>query len=177
MLIADVAVPVPLGHPFSYEVPADLRNRVGPGKRVLCAFGPRSALGVVLEVGEREIDFDRSKLKPIAAVIDEEPVLPAELLVFLRELSAYYLAPIGEVLRMALPLLERRQATALRESGAGAKLLARVVASRTESVVRRRAGADIAGRKISRRGLEVLEALSPPLPERPLRPIGSDYRL
>ena len=81
MLIADVAVPVPLGHPFSYEVPADLRHRVGPGKRVLCAFGPRSALGVVLDVGEREIDFDPSKLKPIAAVIDEEPVLPAELLV------------------------------------------------------------------------------------------------
>jgi primosomal protein N' (replication factor Y) len=160
VLIADVAVPVPLGHPFSYEVPAELKNRVSPGKRVLCVFGRRAALGVVLDVAEREIDFDPSKLRPISAVIDEEPVLPAELLVFLRELSAYYLAPIGEVLRMALPLLERKQVSALRE-GAGAKLKTRVVASRTETVVRRRVvPGEAAGRKISRRGLEVLEALS-----------------
>jgi primosomal protein N' (replication factor Y) len=174
VLIADVAVPVPLGHPFSYEVPAELRDKVGPGKRVLCAFGPRTALGVVLEVSEREIDFDPKKLRPIAAVIDDEPVLPAELLVFLRELAAYYLAPIGEVLRMALPLLERKQVSAIR--GMGAKVATRAVASRRETFARRREerregdgakvepGANVepegGGVKVGRRGAEVLAYLA-----------------
>src|SRR5258706_7691735 len=113
MLIADVAVPVPLGRPFSYAVPATLDGRLLAGMRVLCQFGPRKTLGVVLEISDREPAFDRAKLKPISAVVDEEPVLLPELLGFLRELSAYYFAPIGEVLRMALPALERTQLRAL----------------------------------------------------------------
>jgi primosomal protein N' (replication factor Y) len=161
VLIADVAVPVPLGHPFSYGVPPELVNKVGPGKRVLCTFGARSALGVVLEVADREIDFDPRKLKQISAVIDEEPVLPSELLNFLRELSAYYMSPIGEVLRMALPALERRQMSALREKTDGAKLSGRTVSNRTMTIVRKREaepGAVIP--KLGPRAREILDHLS-----------------
>ena len=159
MLIADVAVPVPLGHPFSYEVPAGLAARVSPGKRVLCAFGPRAALGVVLSVAEREVDFDPRKLKPIATVIDDEPVLPAELLDFLRELAAYYMAPIGEVLRLALPPLERKQMSALREKSEGKKLVLRTVGGRMLTVVRRTAVSS-SGIKLGRRSQEILDLLS-----------------
>ena len=62
-----------------------------------------------------EPKFDRKKLRPIAAIVDDVPVLPLELLAFLRELASYYLSPIGEVLRMALPALERTQVRALLE--------------------------------------------------------------
>src|SRR5215471_17800285 len=127
MLLADVAVPVPLGRPFSYEVPAAMQGRVLAGMRVLCQFGPKKTLGVVLEVSDREPSFDKSKLKPIAAVVDDEPVLFPELLGFLRELAAYYLAPIGEVLRMALPALERTQVRALQEQVTAPALKARTV--------------------------------------------------
>src|SRR5262245_13105199 len=115
MLLADVAVPVPLGRPFSYEVPAALEGRLSAGMRVLCEFGPKKTLGVVLDVSNREPSFDKKKIKPIAALVDDEPVLFPELLGFLRELAAYYLAPIGEVLRMALPALERSQVRALQD--------------------------------------------------------------
>ena len=96
-LLADVAVPVPLTHSLTYEVPPSLAGAVRPGARVVCGLGSRRVLGVVLAAGEREAPAG-VKLKPIHALIDPEPVLPHELLHFLQELSAYYFAPIGEVL-------------------------------------------------------------------------------
>jgi primosomal protein N' (replication factor Y) len=108
-LHAEVAVPVPLGRAFSYRVPDGLAGRVKPGARVLCQFGARRVLGIVLTVGDGPLDFPESKLKPLGAVVDLEPVLPAELLAFLVELSNYYLSPIGEVMRLAVPAVERTQ--------------------------------------------------------------------
>jgi primosomal protein N' (replication factor Y) len=106
-LHALVAVPVPLGQAFTYGVPLELAPRVVPGARVVCEFGRRRVLGVVLEVGDGPLGFDEKKLKPIGAIVDSEPVLTPELLAFLMELARYYLAPIGEVMRLALPAVER----------------------------------------------------------------------
>jgi primosomal protein N' (replication factor Y) (superfamily II helicase) len=143
-LVADVAIPVPLAHAFSYEVPAEFAGEVRPGARVLCEFGRRKLVGVVLAVAEREPPPPRrppsaataasaepmlpslealaeapraSALKKITALVDADPVLPEELLGFLRKLAEYYFAPIGEVLRLALPALERDQVLALSAAG------------------------------------------------------------
>ncbi len=112
MLLARVAVPVPLGQAFSYAVPPELAS-VTPGARVLCDFGRRRVLGVVLDVGEREPDVAVERIKPLRALVDAEPALPAELLAFLLELARYYLAPIGEVMRLALPAVERSLAESI----------------------------------------------------------------
>jgi len=133
-LLADVAMPVPLSQPFTYAVPAGLAASVRPGARVLCEFGRRKLVGVVLGVADRPftpppsaalslqptllgISPEEPQYKPIVAVVDAEPVLPGELLGFLQRLSDYYLAPIGEVLRLSLPVLERDQVRALKEKG------------------------------------------------------------
>ncbi|WP_437587768.1 replication restart helicase PriA [Sorangium sp. So ce1000] len=116
-LLADVAVPVPLSQAFTYEVPALLAGEVRPGARVLCEFHRRKLLGVVLAVSERSAAIDPSKIKPLTALVDARPALPAELLAFLQELAAYYFAPIGEVLRLALPAIEREQVRALKAQG------------------------------------------------------------
>ncbi|WP_437673064.1 replication restart helicase PriA [Sorangium sp. So ce131] len=116
-LLADVAVPVPLSQAFTYEVPAALADGVRPGARVLCDFHRRKLLGVVLAVSERSAAIDPAKIKPLAALVDARPALPAELLSFLQELAAYYFAPIGEVLRLALPAIEREQVRALKAQG------------------------------------------------------------
>lgn len=116
-----VAVPVPLGQAFSYSVPESLRSKVCAGARVLCEFGRRKVLGVVLDVSETAPSgVPVEKLKPVVALLDEEPAIPRELLTFLVALSGYYVAPIGEVLRMALPAVEREQAV---DSGAQQALL------------------------------------------------------
>jgi primosomal protein N' (replication factor Y) (superfamily II helicase) len=132
VLLAKIAVPVPLGQAFTYAVQAELAERVQRGSRVLCEFGRRKVLGVVLDVSDREPDVPLDKLKPISALVDAEPVLPVELLDFLQELSRYYLAPIGEVIQLALPAVERSAAEAI---GGQESLPARVV-GRMVQVVR-----------------------------------------
>ena len=137
-LLADVAVPVPLAHAFTYAVPAELAARAVPGARVLCSFGRRQAIGVVLSVSEREVPAHIKRLLPIVSVLDDEPVLPAEVVRFLGELASYYFAPIGEVLRLALPAIEREKARALEAEGASPSALARTkqVGGRMVQVVR-----------------------------------------
>lgn len=115
-LLADVAVPVPLTQSFTYEVPPLLAGSVKPGARVVCELGRRRVIGVVLGASERERPAGVT-LKPIGAIVDPEPALPEELLSFLQELSAYYFAPIGEVLRLALPAIEREQVRAIQAQG------------------------------------------------------------
>ncbi len=113
--LAEVGVLAPLAHSLSYLIPSSMQLQ--PGVRVLCELGRRKVLGIVLAVGSSEPAFDPSRLKPIAAQIDTEPVLSEELLGFLRELARYYFAPIGEVLRLALPAVERQRLRALERQG------------------------------------------------------------
>ncbi len=113
MLLADVALPVPLARVFSYEVPEALSARAVVGARVMCAFGSRRLVGAVLARRDAE---PPPGVKALLAVVDEdEPALPEDLLAFLRDVSAYYLAPIGEVVRLALPPVERVTARELTE--------------------------------------------------------------
>ncbi|HYO94694.1 MAG TPA: primosomal protein N' [Polyangiaceae bacterium] len=127
MLFARVAVPVPLGQAFTYTVTEELAGQVRRGARVLCEFGRRNVLGVVLEVGSAPPDVALEKLKPLRAVVDAEPVLSEELLGFLQELARYYLAPIGEVVQLALPAVERTRARALGAAGGGGRMVGRSV--------------------------------------------------
>jgi primosomal protein N' (replication factor Y) len=162
-LHAEVAVPVPLGRAFSYSVPADLAERVQPGARVLCQFGARRVLGIVLSVGDGPLDFPESKLKPLGAVVDSEPVLPHELLAFLVELSNYYMSPVGEVMRLAVPAVERTQvedqATLSLIEEAGAVAVGRLV--QVASLVDGAARPD----KLRGNAAAVLDALSEAAPE------------
>ncbi|MBI5535899.1 MAG: primosomal protein N' [Deltaproteobacteria bacterium] len=117
MLHCEVAVPVPLSHPFTYSIPERLAGIVVPGVRVACEFGRAHKLAVVLSVSDGPVPMAESRLKPILSVLDTAPSVPAELLGFLRELASYYLAPIGEVLRLAMPALERAALRELQSQG------------------------------------------------------------
>jgi primosomal protein N' (replication factor Y) len=114
---ARVAVPVPLGRSFTYRVPDALAAEVCRGARVLVDFHGRRVLGVVVSSDEPEPELPPDKIKPIEAVVDREPVLPLELLAFLEELARYYFAPIGEVLRLAVPAVERSARERLDQAG------------------------------------------------------------
>lgn len=136
MLLADVAVPAPLGRALSYAVPDELAPLIAPGTRVLCELGRRRVLAVVLEVADREPSIDAAKIKPITAIVDQQPAIGAELLSFLRELAAYYFAPIGAVLKLALPAIERAQARDLETLGLLEGMKVATVGGRLTSVVR-----------------------------------------
>jgi primosomal protein N' (replication factor Y) len=97
---ADVAVPVPLRRAFTYRVPDDLRAGIHEGSLVKVPFGRRTAAGFV--VGFRA-KTELKLVKDIASVEDPELSLPADVLSLCRWVADYYLAPLGEVLRAALP--------------------------------------------------------------------------
>ena len=121
-LYARVALPIPLGQAFTYRVVEGMP--VIPGGRVLVELGRRKCLGVIIDVqGDPPEGFPIEKIKPILHVLDETKALPDELRAFLLELARYYIAPIGEVFRLALPALERATAEEL-EKAAGKKLKA-----------------------------------------------------
>ncbi|MGH9394222.1 MAG: replication restart helicase PriA, partial [Terriglobales bacterium] len=99
---ADVVLPVPLDQAFTYGVPEGAPPQ--PGARVLVPWRGRQLTGVALRLrADLPPGVDAAKLKPIAAVLDAEPLLDAAMLELVGWAATYYQAPIGEVMRCALP--------------------------------------------------------------------------
>ena len=140
MKLADVALPVPLPQAFTYAVPRALEDEARAGARVIASFGARRLVGVILRVYEGEAPGARGKVKPLSHVLPGG-ALPEDLLVFLIELARYYFAPIGEVMKLALPPVERDTIRALSEPllfsepvrGVGARKVAWVTAMPLET--------------------------------------------
>ena len=98
---ADVALPVPVDKLFTYIIPEALAGRVAPGCRVLVPFGRRRMTGYVVSLRGRRPG--RVKLKAIAELIDEEPLLTPRLLDLAGWMASYYIHSLGEVLKTMLP--------------------------------------------------------------------------
>jgi len=101
--IAKVIVDVPasaIDQTFDYEIPARYLHVLKPGMRVIVPFGPRKIMGFVVEMAA-ESSFQ--KLKPIAEVLDLEPVLTKELLDLGRWLANQTLSLQVTALQVMLP--------------------------------------------------------------------------
>ena len=100
MTYADLILPVPLQGLFTYAVPDGMS--VKTGMRVLVTFGrSKTYLGIVARVHEQQPEG--YAVKPIAQVMDAEPVVTDTQLKLWQWISDYYLSPIGEVYKAALP--------------------------------------------------------------------------
>lgn len=97
--IIEVAVPLPLDTTFHYRVPAPLVPQIETGRRVLVPFGKRKVTAYIL--GRAAIS--EHQLLEIIEVLDESPLFTPQELKFYRWAAAYYLHPLGEVLKAALP--------------------------------------------------------------------------
>ncbi len=95
-----VAVLAPLEQPLTYSIPDELKERLSPGQRVVVPLGRRKSVGVIL--GE-EKNPPTMTCKPIESLLEEEPTFTQSQLEFLKWAADYYLVPIGEMLRVALP--------------------------------------------------------------------------
>lgn len=101
--LVSVAVPVALDRAFTYRLPASFGASLRAGTRVLVPLGPRALVGVVRPQADAQAP-DPSKVKDIYGVLDPEgPCLPPDVVELCEWMSDYYLAPIGEVYRLALP--------------------------------------------------------------------------
>ena len=92
--------PVPAYDLLTYRVPESLRGAVRPGMRVRMPLGRQTRTGVVAGFAEAA---PPGTLRPILAVLDEDPFLPADLLELCRWAARYYLAPLAEVIATIVP--------------------------------------------------------------------------
>ena len=105
MPVAHVALPVPLPRTFDYLLPDGMP--VKAGCRVRVPFGKQERIGIVTAVSERsELPLD--ELKPVAEVLDAEPVFSASVWRLLLWAADYYHHPIGDVLFHALLIVLRQ---------------------------------------------------------------------
>ncbi|SMC22374.1 replication restart DNA helicase PriA [Desulfacinum hydrothermale DSM 13146] len=101
---AEVAIPNGPAEPLHYRIPTALKPRVQSGVRVLVPLGRREALGIVVGVARTLPDPALEKgLRDVAVVLDQRPVLPADLMKLCRWMASYYLHPLPAVLETALP--------------------------------------------------------------------------
>ena len=98
--LISVAVPLPFQQPFTYRLPPGVAIP-DRGCRVQVPFGERLAIGVV--TGPGQATGDEVKLKEVAAVLDESPLVASPLLDLATWVSEHYLAPPGECYRLVLP--------------------------------------------------------------------------
>jgi primosomal protein N' (replication factor Y) len=135
MTYCDVSLPVPLDQSFTYRLPETLWHRVQPGCRVLVPFGTRKLTGVVVQLHDQPPE---GTLKEVRRLVDEEPVLDAELLALGSWISQYYCAPLGEVLRSMTPLsgeVRKSKLYSLTDSGRDAARQLVLGASEEDSAV------------------------------------------
>ena len=126
-MYVDVILPLPLDGVFTYSVPSELERQVAVGHRVLVPFGRnKTYVGIVAKVlftvdglqftgdysaaEERLASKSSVNCKPstvnykdVLQVLDASPILFDSQLSLWRWISDYYLSPIGEVYKAALP--------------------------------------------------------------------------
>ena len=100
MTYADVILPVPLDGCFTYAVPDGME--VQTGCRVLVPFGrSKSYVGIILRLHEQKPQG--YEVKSVMLLMDAEPIVLPQQLSLWQWMSDYYMSPIGEVMKAALP--------------------------------------------------------------------------
>lgn len=99
-MFADIALPNAVRQVFTYAVREAMADRLATGMRVWVPLGRRKTIGLVVRLHANKPDFS---CKYVAEVLDDSPLVSAELLALTEWVAQYYYAGWGEVLQAALP--------------------------------------------------------------------------
>ena len=101
-MFADVLLPLPLDGLFTYSVPTDLEEQVKLFVRVVVPFGARKTyIGLVARLHDDEPQG--YTVKNLLRVLDAQPLLLPQQYQLWQWVADYYMSPIGEVYKAALP--------------------------------------------------------------------------
>ena len=160
-----MAVQLPVHGTFHYSIPAGGQDVELIGRRVLVPFGSRGVTGLV--VAESDVVPGDVEVRDVEALLDVAPALSGEMVELCRWIAGYYEAPLGEVIRAALPAGTRvRAATRIELSAEGRLALegaggALVRSQREVLAALAAAGGDLPAGQVTggRRGAAVVEEL------------------
>ena len=101
-MFVDVILPLPLDGVFTYSVPASMEGQVQRGFRVLVPLGRnKTYVGVISDIHNKAPEGYQTK--DILQVLDVSPVLLDSQLKLWQWIADYYMSPLGEVYKAALP--------------------------------------------------------------------------
>jgi len=118
-LYAEVVLPLPVHHAFTYRVPSSLQDRAARGSRVLVPFKQRTLTGFIIKLRRRKPSRGL-EFRDVLDILDERPVFSPSFLAFTQKLSAFFHSSWGEILYASLPpsfLLQTETRVLLREEG------------------------------------------------------------
>lgn len=102
ILFVDVILPLPLDGTFTYAVPPQMEKQTAFGCRVLVPFGRgKQYVGVIARQHDQQPEG--YEVKNILQVIDAQPILLPGQYRLWQWIADYYMSPIGEVYKAALP--------------------------------------------------------------------------
>jgi primosomal protein N' (replication factor Y) len=97
---ANVVFNLPINSSFSYSIPKQFQEKIKMGMKVLAPFGRRNHTGIVLNFLDKP---EAKRIKPLKELLDDQPIITAELIIFCEWISNYYACPIGEAVFTAVP--------------------------------------------------------------------------
>ena len=103
MMYVSVIVPRPLDGAFTYRVPQEMEARISIGKRVIVPFGPRRYVTGIIEGIQFTRPADVAAVKDVIEVLDESPTVIHPQIKLWHWLADYYMCPVGDVFKAALP--------------------------------------------------------------------------
>lgn len=129
----NVAVTLPVLQSYTYKVPEQFKEICEPGMRVLVPFGTRRVTGYILEGVE---DCGSVKARNILEILDDHPLFPESCIEFFKWIADYYIHPLGDVIKAALPSgLDQKDVSCVFVTENGRKILADNALSSDENKV------------------------------------------
>jgi len=99
---ADVLLPLPIHGTFTYAVEREKAIGLKPGMRVTVRFGKKQVYtALVLRVHDDKPP--NYEVKEIVGILDQEPVVLHSQLSLWQWMSEYYMCPLGEIFKAAMP--------------------------------------------------------------------------
>ncbi len=114
-MFADIILPIPFDS-FTYLVPSDMETRVMRGCRVVVPLGKNKIYTGVVHCTHNNVP-QGVEVKSIMEVLDDHPVVNEQQFKFWQWIANYYLCPLGDVMKAALPgAMKPKDEAALKES-------------------------------------------------------------
>ncbi|MBM6991769.1 MAG: primosomal protein N' [Prevotella sp.] len=105
MKYVEVILPLPLDGTFTYAVSDEMAARVAMGVRVLVPLGKSKTYTAMCTGPAHDTveGLDAARVKMVIAVLDASPVLLPVQMRLWQWMSEYYISPLGDILKAALP--------------------------------------------------------------------------
>ncbi len=96
---------------LTYSVPMELEDRLRPGQLVAVPYQERLVEGIVWNTHLADDEGAGLEVRPISAILDDEPALLPHQLSLAEWMAAYYITPLSWIAFRMLPpgLLQRSQ--------------------------------------------------------------------